>query len=112
MARAVVAAVAQVVAVVAELLAEPLAGREVAVVRLVLVVQVPLPQQPQVAVVRLLVVQVRLPEEQPEVAALLVWAQGLVAFRSLRSRSPFSAATARNFRSPGQPTYKRAPSSK
>ena len=79
MARAVVAAGAQVVAQV-------LADREVAAVRPVLVVQVPLPQQPQVAAERLaLVVKEQLPEEA-EVAALLVLVQGLAASRSLRSR--------------------------
>ena len=73
----------RVVAVVAQVVAQVVAAE-----RLVLVVQVPLPQQPQVAVVRLVrlqvaVVRVPLP---PEVAALLVLVQGLVASRSLRSR--------------------------
>ena len=69
-----------VVAVVARVVAQVLAGPLVAAVRPVVVVQVPVPQQPELAVVRL----VRLPQ-QPEVAAV-VWVQGLVASESLRSR--------------------------
>ena len=74
MAPAVVAAVAQVVAQVP-------ADREVAAVLRLVVVQVRLPQQPQVAAER----PERVPAEA-EVAALLVSVQGLVASQSLRSR--------------------------
>ena len=80
-----------VVAVVAQVVAQVLADRLVAAVRLVrlqvAVVLVPLPQQPQVVAVRPVVVQERLPQ-QPEVAAAvaLLLVQGLAASQILRSR--------------------------